>query len=128
MQFPCWQCCCFCCSAAALSNEFEIIPCYAPAIYPSLCTPLKPPKSFDMRPNIYCLATKKDKSPKDPGTANGKDGTSEAELTYCNLCKMQISSLMTAAILCSIVVSGARVLLFFLLDIVVVCKRPLLGT
>lgn len=39
-------------------------------------------------------------------------GREKAELTYCNLCKMQISSLMTAAILCSIVVSGTRAIAF----------------
>lgn len=61
------------------------------------------------------------------------------ELTYCNLCKMQISSLMTAAILCAIVVSHLAVAVSVAVAIsvavfvtvvashVVVCIHPLLG-
>lgn len=52
------------------------------------------------------------------------------ELTYCNLCKMQISSLMTAAILCAIVVSHLAVAVsvaVFVASHVVVCIQPLLG-
>lgn len=57
------------------------------------------------------------------------------ELTYCNLCKMQISSLMTAAILCAIVVSHLAVAVSVAVAVfvavvashVVVCIQPLLG-
>lgn len=63
------------------------------------------------------------------------------ELTYCNLCKMQISSLMTAAILCTIVVSHLAVAVSVAISVavfvavvvavvashVVVCIHPLLG-
>lgn len=54
------------------------------------------------------------------------------ELTYCNLCKMQISSLMTAAILCAIVVShlavavSVAVFVTVVASHVVVCIHPLL--
>lgn len=55
------------------------------------------------------------------------------EFTYCNLCKMQISSLMTAAILCAIVVShlavavAVAVFVAVVASHVVVCIHPLLG-
>lgn len=51
------------------------------------------------------------------------------EFTYCNLCKMQISSLMTAAILCAIVVSHLAVAVFVAVvaSHVVVSIHPLLG-
>lgn len=53
------------------------------------------------------------------------------ELTYCNFCKMQISSLMTPAILCAIVVShlagAVRVVVAIVASHVVVCIQPLLG-